>query len=68
MPSDSEAMDDQKNQPVAQQAYDVLAEPYAALVDIKPHNAYYERPATLSLDSAGPGVAWGGGVGLLSSI
>ena len=42
-------MDDQKDQPVAQQAYDVLAEAYAALVDTKPHNAYYERPATLSL-------------------
>lgn len=42
-------MDEQKDQPVAQQAYDVLAEAYAALVDTKPHNAYYERPATLSL-------------------
>ncbi len=42
-------MDDQKSQPVAQQAYDVLAEAYAARIDTKPHNAYYERPATLSL-------------------
>ncbi len=42
-------MDDQKAQPVAQQAYDVLAEAYAARIDTKPHNAYYERPATLSL-------------------
>lgn len=42
-------MDDQKERPIAQEAYDVLAEAYAALVDTKPHNAYYERPATLSL-------------------
>jgi len=37
------------DQPIAQDAYDQLAESYAALVDTKPHNAYYERPATLSL-------------------
>jgi SAM-dependent methyltransferase len=43
-----------KNQPVAQKAYDALAEAYAQRVDTKPHNAYYERPATLSLL---PGVA-----------
>ena len=30
-------------------AYDVIAEKYAATVDTKPWNAYYERPATLSL-------------------
>ena len=30
-------------------AYDQLADAYAARVDTKPHNAYYERPATLSL-------------------
>lgn len=42
-------MDDQKERPIAQEAYDALAEAYAALVDTKPHNAYYERPATLSL-------------------
>ena len=35
--------------PVAQDAYGMLAEAYAAQVDTKPHNAYYERPATLSL-------------------
>jgi hypothetical protein len=29
--------------------YDELAEAYAARVETKPHNAYYERPATLSL-------------------
>jgi ubiquinone/menaquinone biosynthesis C-methylase UbiE len=38
-----------KKQPIAQDAYDELAEAYAASVDTKPHNAYYERPATLSL-------------------
>jgi SAM-dependent methyltransferase len=38
-----------KSGPVAQVAYDELAEEYAARVDSKPHNAYYERPATLSL-------------------
>jgi len=35
--------------PVALEAYEMLAERYAALIDTKPHNAYYERPATLSL-------------------
>ena len=39
-------MDDK---PVALEAYETLAEAYAAVVDTKPHNAYYERPATLSL-------------------
>lgn len=38
-----------EEKPIAQEAYDALAEAYAALVDTKPHNAYYERPATLSL-------------------
>ena len=42
-------MNNQDERPVAQDAYDVMAEAYAALVDTKPHNAYYERPATLSL-------------------
>jgi SAM-dependent methyltransferase len=42
-------MPSQKSRPVAQDAYDELAEAYAAMVDTKPHNAYYERPATLSL-------------------
>jgi SAM-dependent methyltransferase len=42
-------MDSQRDQPVAQEAYNVLAEAYAARLDTKPHNAYYERPATLSL-------------------
>lgn len=35
--------------PIALDAYETLAESYAALVDTKPHNAHYERPATLSL-------------------
>ncbi len=38
-----------KSRPIAQDAYDQMAEVYAAQVDTKPHNAYYERPATLSL-------------------
>ena len=42
-------MSQRKKQPVAQQAYNELAEHYAQLVDTKAHNAYYERPATLSL-------------------
>lgn len=35
--------------PIALAAYEALAEAYAAAIDTKPHNAYYERPATLSL-------------------
>lgn len=35
--------------PLAFDAYESLAEAYAAHVDTKPHNAYCERPATLSL-------------------
>ncbi|WP_299766525.1 class I SAM-dependent methyltransferase [uncultured Dokdonia sp.] len=31
------------------QTYDVLAERYNALIDHKPHNAYYDRPNTLGL-------------------
>jgi len=42
-------MNNQREKPIAQEAYDAMAEAYAALVDTKPHNAYYERPATLSL-------------------
>ena len=38
-----------KNGPTALQAWELLAESYAARVDSKPHNALYERPATLSL-------------------
>jgi SAM-dependent methyltransferase len=42
-------MDKRRRNPVALAAYEKLAERYAALIDTKPHNAYYERPATLSL-------------------
>jgi SAM-dependent methyltransferase len=35
--------------PIALEAYELLAEAYASVVDTKPHNAFYERPATLSL-------------------
>jgi len=38
-----------KDKPLAYDPYEQLAEAYAARVDTKPHNAYYERPATLSL-------------------
>lgn len=31
------------------EAYERLADAYAAITDTKPHNAYYERPATQSL-------------------
>jgi SAM-dependent methyltransferase len=44
-----------QSEAIARDAYEVLAEPYAALVDRKPYNAFYERPALLSLlpDPAG---------------
>lgn len=35
--------------PIALDAYQQLADGFAARVDTKPHNAYYERPATLAL-------------------
>lgn len=35
--------------PIALEAFETLAERYASLVDSKPENAYYERPAMLSL-------------------
>ncbi len=38
-----------KEKPLAFDAFEALAESYAAVVETKPHNAYYERPATLSL-------------------
>lgn len=37
------------DKPIAFDAYEILAEAYASVVDTKPHNAYCERPATLSL-------------------
>lgn len=38
-----------KREPIALKGYEKLAERYAAMIDTKPHNAYYERPAVLSL-------------------
>ena len=38
-----------KDKPVALDAYEKLADAYAALIDTKPQNAYLERPTTLSL-------------------
>jgi ubiquinone/menaquinone biosynthesis C-methylase UbiE len=38
-----------RKKPIAQDAYNQMAEVYAQRVGTKPHNAYYERPATLSL-------------------
>lgn len=38
-----------KDKHIAFDAYEKLADAYAAMVDTKPHNAYLERPATLSL-------------------
>lgn len=35
--------------PIVLEAYEQLAEAYAAHVDTKPHNAYYDRPAVMSL-------------------
>ncbi|MDX1929870.1 MAG: class I SAM-dependent methyltransferase [Pirellulaceae bacterium] len=35
--------------PIAYEAYQELAEAYAAGIDTKPHNAYYDRPAMVSM-------------------
>jgi len=35
--------------PIARTAYDLLAEAYAARVETKAHNAFYDRPAMLAL-------------------
>jgi SAM-dependent methyltransferase len=37
------------DRPLAYDTYEALAESYAARVDTKPHNAYYDRPAIFSL-------------------
>ncbi len=39
----------EKHTPIALEAYEQLAEAYDARVATKPHNAYYDRPAVLSL-------------------
>ena len=36
-------------EPLGREAFDRLADEYAAKVEAKAHNAYYEKPATLSL-------------------
>ena len=38
-----------------QRAYNSLVDAYAAKIDVKAHNAFYERPATLSLIEEVPG-------------
>ena len=42
-------MKENGTEPIAQAAYDALADAYAERIDTKAHNAFYERPATLSL-------------------
>jgi len=37
------------SKPVAYDSYQELAEHYAAAIDTKPHNAFYDRPAMISL-------------------
>ena len=41
--------DDRKTERAAAATYDRVADAYAALIDTKPHNAYYDRPAVISL-------------------
>lgn len=42
-------MNETKPLSLGEQNYQNFAERYAAAIETKPHNAYYERPATLSL-------------------
>ena len=42
-------MTDSTPKPLGEQNYEQFADRYAALAETKAHNAYYERPATLSL-------------------
>ncbi|GAB5406497.1 MAG: class I SAM-dependent methyltransferase [Aureliella sp.] len=39
----------ESDKPLAYEAYQALADHYAAGVDTKPHNAYYERPAMVEM-------------------
>ena len=41
--------DDRKTERAAAATYNRVADAYAALIDTKPHNAYYDRPAVISL-------------------
>ncbi len=41
--------DDRKTERAAAATYDRIADAYAERVDTKPHNAYYDRPAVISL-------------------
>lgn len=42
-------MEGEIGKPIALEAYEQLADSYSAQVEEKPHNAYYDRPAVLSL-------------------
>ena len=42
-------MAEKQPEPVAREAYEQLADSYSARAPTKPHNAYYERPATMGL-------------------
>lgn len=42
-------MSENQPKPLAYDAYQDLAEHYAALIDTKPHNAYYDRPAMVAM-------------------
>lgn len=42
-------MDDRETERSAARTYERIADIYAAAVDTKPHNAYYDRPAVISL-------------------
>lgn len=47
--SDNKEKSQLRSKPLAYDAYQRLAEAYAEKADTKPHNAYYDRPAMLSL-------------------
>ncbi len=42
-------MDERKTERAAAATYDRIADAYAAIIETKPHNAYYDRPAVISL-------------------
>jgi SAM-dependent methyltransferase len=49
MPKDDDGADDRKTERAAAATYDRIADAYAEKVDTKPHNAFYDRPAVISL-------------------